>query len=77
MYTNEFERFTDETKIIINSNKTKVMKFNRSSKHDFPLEVGFSNNMLLEKNESIKLLGVIISDSFKWDENTDCICREA
>ena len=45
---NEFELFTIENKMLINTKKTKVMKFNRCSKIHFPLEVSFSDNVLLE-----------------------------
>ena len=62
--------------MLINTKKTKVMEFNRCSKMDFSREVSLSDNVLLEQVDSIKLLGVMISDSLKWDENTEYICKK-
>merc|ERR1711954_636109 len=53
------------------------MKFSRSQSHDFPLEVLFSDNEFLEVVSSMKLLGVIVSDSLKWGQNTDFICKKS
>ena len=53
------------------------MKFSRSQTHDFPLEVSFFDNKFLEVVSSMKLLGVIVSDSLKWGPNTDYICKRA
>ena len=61
----------------INKLKTKVMKFSRNTKFDFPLEVSFSDNKNLEVIKSVKLLGLVISESLSWEENTDYICKKA
>ena len=74
---NEFEIFTKSNKMKINNTKTKVMKFNRSLKYDFPLEVSFSDKVLLEQVETTKLLGIIIAENVKWDPNTEYICKKA
>ena len=73
----QFEAFTIENKMKINSSKTKVMKFIRAKSLDFPLEISFSDNTVLEEVTSFKLLGVIVSNSLKWEENTDFICSKA
>ena len=73
----EFEEFTVRNKMKINTTKTKVMKFTRSKTLDFPLEVCFSDGVILEEVESFKLLGVVLNNSLKWQENTDYICSKA
>ena len=73
----EFEEFSIRNKMKINTNKTKVMKFTRAKSLDFPLEVSFSDGKLLEEVESFKILGVIVNNSLKWDDNTDYICSKA
>ena len=73
----DFEDFTHKNKMKINNSKTKVMKFTRSTGYDFPLEVSFSDNTHLEQVKDTKLLGIIISDSLKWDMNTEYICKRA
>ena len=76
-YLEDFESFTISNKIKINKNKTKVMKFTRSRKLDFPLEVSFSDNMKLEFLTEVKLLGVMITSNLSWQSNTDYICEKA
>ena len=73
---NEFENFSKSNKMKINNSKTKVMKFVRSLKYDFPLEVSFSDKVVLEQVETTKLLGIIIAENLKWDPNTEYICKE-
>ena len=73
----EFEEFTSRNKMLVNTAKTKVMKFNRASSMDFPLEVYFNNKQILEEVNMYKLLGVMVSSNLKWNENTDYICTKA
>merc|ERR1711954_456830 len=61
----------------LNTSKTKDMKFNRSLYSDFPLEISFSDNNMLEEVSVYKLLGVIVSSNLKWHENTNYICNKA
>ena len=63
--------------MLVNTAKTKVMKFNRASSMDFPLEVCFNNKQILEEVNVYKLLGVMVSSNLKWNENTDYICTKA
>ena len=44
---------------------------------DFQLEMSFSDNKNLEVIKSVKLLGLVISESLSWEENTDYICKKA
>ena len=61
----------------INPKKTKTMTFNKYRKFDFPPEVHFANNQLLEVISETKLVGVIISNDLKWKKNTDYVCQKA
>ena len=56
-----------------NSKKTKILKFNKSRKHDFPPELCLSDGQMLEVVEDIKLVGVMVSQDLKWQKNTDFI----
>ena len=73
----QFEAFAMTNKMKINSSKTKIMKFTRTMSLDFPLEISFSNEEALEEVTSIKLLGVTVSNTLKWQDNTDYICSKA
>ena len=73
----DLQEFTQRNGMYVNGSKSKVMKFSRSQTHDFPLEVSFFDNKFLEVVSSMKLLGVIVSDSLKWGPNTDYICKRA
>ena len=75
-YLDQFETFTLHNKMKITMSKTKVMKFSRSSKYDFPLEVSFSNDQILEQVGSTRLLGLIIDENLKWDKNTEYISKK-
>ena len=77
MYLDNIEEFAKSNKMKINNNKTKVMKFTRATSFDFPLEVSLSDKVNLEIVKNIKLLGIVISDKLKWNENTDYFCDKA
>ena len=62
--------------MILNQKKTKAMIFNFTEKYKFSTRLQLNN----ENNEIVKqakLLGVIISDDLKWDENTSYLVRKA
>ena len=61
----------------INGEKSKLMLFNMTQKYRFPPELSFSDGNYLEVLDSMKVLGVIISNSLKWKENTDFITSKA
>ena len=61
----------------MNPKKTKILTFNKSRKYDFPPELHFSNNEMLEVVSDIKLVGVIVSDDLRWKKNTNYICSKA
>ena len=77
MYLDDIEQFANKNNMKINMTKTKVMKFTRVSNIDFPLEVAFSDKVNLEVKNQMKLLGVMINDRLKWDDNTDYISEKA
>ena len=62
--------------MILNQNKTKVMTFNFTDNHQFSSRLTL-NNEHLEIVNFTKLLGVVISDDLKWDENTDLLVKRA
>ena len=68
-------KWTDNQKMIINENKTKVMIFNFNNKKQFSTRL-----KLKEKNldviEQTKLLGTIISNDLKWEENTKYLTKK-
>ena len=61
----------------INPKKTKIISFNKSRKWDFPPELKFSNNVILELVPDIKLVGVIVNRDLRWQKNRDYICQKA
>ena len=71
------KNFSSKNGMKINNRKSKVMKFSRSDRANFPLEMSFSNSDVLETIQCFKLLGVILSENLKWDKNTDYICKKA
>ena len=71
------EIFTQNNQMKINSNKSKVMLFNKSRKHDFPPEMQFQDGNILECIDETKLLGIYLSSSLSWEANTKAICKKA
>ena len=58
----------------LNSDKSKVMLFNKSQKFDFMPEVKLNLNADLEVVEECKLLGIVISSDLKWTAHTKYLC---
>ena len=73
----EIKDFTDDQKMKVNENKTKLMTFNLTRNFQFPIEIGFKDSTNLEVVSSSRILGVIISNNLKWDQNTEFITRKA
>ena len=63
--------------LTINPKKTKIIKFNKSRKHDFPPEIHLSDTQLLEVVSSVKLVGVMVMEDLRWKVNTQYICTKA
>ena len=77
IYMDDLEEFTKSNNMKINHSKSKVMQFRRSNKCEFPIKVSFENEPPLEEIDSTKLLGIMISNDLKWENNTKFICSKA
>ena len=75
-YINEIKRWTENQKMILNQKKTKVMIFNFTEKYKFTTKLTM-NQENIEVVKKAKLLGVIITDDLKWDENTSYLIKKA
>ena len=70
--------FANKKLLKIKEKKTQVMKFNFARNSDFPPELvieKFEN--MVEVTTKTKLLGIILTNDLKWEENTDYICSKA
>ena len=67
-YLKKIQEWTENQKMKLNKKKTKVMIFNFTSEHQFTANLRLDNEDL-EVVEQAKLLGVIISNDLKWDQN--------
>ena len=75
-WLNTISNWTDEKKMKINERKTKTMIFNYTDKYQFTTRLAINNNPK-EVNKSTKLLGTIITDNLRWDENCNNLIRKA
>ena len=66
---------TEKDQMIINGNKCNVITFNFSDKNTPPKDL-YLDNKKIEPCESLKLLGVILSNDLKWSKNTAQICSK-
>ena len=76
-HLDKVEQFTTNNQMKIKASKSKVIIFNKSRKYDFPPEMTFQYDEILECLEETNLLGIQISSSLKWDSNTSAICEKA
>ena len=76
-YVTDLEQFAMENKLKINEPKTNLMLFNTAKKWAFPPEVHFGNGSQLDVVEKVKLVGIIITNNLKWEENTNYLCGKA
>jgi hypothetical protein len=72
-----FYKFTQTNKLVINQKKCFVMKFSRSRKYDFPTEFSIGKSSTLEVKSELKILGVIVQSSLKWDSQCTEMVRRA
>ena len=75
-WLNEINLWTKNQKMMINEQKTKTMIINYTDKYQFTTRLKI-NNAPVEVINSTKLLGTIITDDLKWDQNTNYIVRKA
>ena len=75
-YLEKIQLWTENQKMILNTKKTKAMVFNFTDNYQFGTRL-----TLKEQNIEIvakaKLLGVIITDDLKWEENTASLVKRA
>ena len=63
------EEYSTKNQMKINSSKTKFMVFNPTLSLDFVPEMRLNSNPL-ETVESMKLLGLVVSNDLSWQLNT-------
>ena len=75
-FLERIQKWTEKQKMILNQKKTKCMIFNFTENYKFTTRLQM-NNENIEVVKQAKLLGVIISDDLKWDENTKYLVKKA
>lgn len=75
-YLQKIQKWTEEQKMILNQKKTKVMFFNFTDNYQFTARLQL-NNENLEVVKQAQLLGVVITDDLKWDDNTAYLVKKA
>ena len=73
---NKISQWTNNQKMMLNRKKTNYMIFNYTNKYQFNtrLEIEGEN---IEEKQKVKLLGTIISNDLKWEDNTREIIKKA
>ena len=74
-WLNKTNDWTDEQKMVVNQKKTKTMIFNYTEKYQFTTRLSIKGENL-EVIDSTKLLGTIITNDLKWNENTATIVQK-
>ena len=75
-WLNEINQWTKNQKMLVNDKKTKTMIFNYTDKYQFTTRLSI-NDKPIEVINSTRLLGTIITNDLKWDENTANIVKKA
>ena len=75
-WLNQINNWTNNQKMLINENKTKNMFFNFTKKYQFCSRLKI-NNQNIETLKKTKLLGTIITDDLRWEENTKYLVKRA
>ena len=75
-YLNEISEWTDQNKMKLNVEKTKVMIFNETSKYQYMTRLTI-NDKLIEIIDETDLLGVKISSDLTWRSNTKSLVTRA
>ena len=74
-YLECIQEWTQKQKMKLNEKKTKVMIFNFTEKYKFTTRLHLNKNNIEVVNKA-KLLGVIITDDLKLNENTEYIVKK-
>ena len=75
-WLDEINDWTHKQKMLVNEKKTKCMIFNFTEKYQFSTRLSI-NNQPIEVIDSTRLLGTIITNDLKWEENTAQIVKKA
>ena len=75
-WLNQINNWTNNQKMLINENKTKNMVFNFTKKYQSCSRLKI-NNQNIETLKKTKLLGTIITDDLRWEENTKYLVKRA
>ena len=74
VWLDQINDWTENQKMLINIQKTKTMIFNFTDKYQFSTRLSINDNPI-EVIDSTKLLGTIITNDLKWDQNTAHIVK--
>lgn len=73
---NHISNWTEKQKMMLNIKKTNYMIFNFTNNHQFSTRFSI-NEEHIEEKQNVKLLGTIISNNLKWEENTKLLVKKA
>ena len=72
-----FSQFTNQNGFVINRKKCYTMVFSRSRKYDFPPEFSIGGSDKLEVKKELRILGVIVEDTLRWDSQCQEMVKKA
>ena len=75
-YLVDINKWTEENLMELNAKKTKCMVFNFTKKHKFTTDLTLKNQKI-EIVDQAKLLGLILTNDLKWEQNTDYLVKDA
>ena len=75
-HLDKISMWTDAMKMKLNTDKSKFMIINFTRNYQFNTRLSLEGNPLKQVNET-KLLGLVLSDNYKWQSNTSFIVRKA
>ena len=75
-YLEDINNWTEKNKMQINQKKTFNIQFNFTKDKQFSAEIVLKKEKLQSVSQT-KLLGIIITDQLKWNENTKYIVKKA
>jgi len=77
---NVIEEWSQDSNLIFNAKKTKLMLFATSQmarRHNFTFEIKLNNGMLIERVPSFKLLGVTFNENLTWNDHVKKVTTKA
>ena len=75
-YIDSICQWTTEKRMKLNFKKSNIMIFNPSRKYNFTTRIKMDDNILPVINKT-KLLGTIITDDLKWNDNVELLTKRA